>query len=201
LTRRQLLDFGCGPGGFLLKARTRARRVMGVELEARLQKHFRLHDLDVAPTLEDLPAGQRFDVITAFHVVEHLGDPADMLAQMAAKLRKGGRIIIEVPSSADALLTLYGCTPFSEFTYWSCHLFLFNADNLPLLAEKSGLQLDYVEHIQRYPLSNHLYWLSQGKPGGHQVWDFIDSEPLCRAYEAQLAALGKTDTLMAGLRL
>jgi hypothetical protein len=107
--------------------------------------------------------------------------------------------VIEVPSSADALLTLYENIPFSEFTYWTCHLYLFNASNLPLLAKSSGLSVEYVKHIQRYPLSNHLYWLAKGKPGGHQIWSFLDSEDLFRAYETQLAAIGKTDTLIVGL--
>jgi 2-polyprenyl-3-methyl-5-hydroxy-6-metoxy-1,4-benzoquinol methylase len=201
MTNRDVLDFGCGAGGFLLKARSTAHHVMGIELEARLQPHFQTNGLAVFQSIDDLPSDQRFDLITVFHVVEHLKDPANMLRQLATRLRSGGRIIIEVPSSADALLTLYENAPFSEFTYWSCHLYLFNAANLTFLAKKAVLKLDYVSHIQRYPLSNHLYWLAKGKPGGHQLWSFLDSEELFRAYEARLASLGRTDTLMASLSL
>lgn len=58
--------------------------------------------------------------------------------------------------------------------------------------------MEFIKHIQRYPLSNHLYWLSQGKPGGHVKWgEFLDSKTLSNAYEAQLASLGATDTLIA----
>ena len=110
-------------------------------------------------------------------------------------------IIIEIPSSADALLTLYKNGPFSEFTYWSCHLFLFNSTNLPRLAKKAGLKVDFVDHIQRYPLSNHLYWLANSKPGGHQLWNFLDSQELKNAYAAKLASLGLTDTLIAGFSI
>lgn len=201
MTNREVLDFGCGPGGFLLKARSKTLSVMGIELESRLQSHFQENNLNVVQHIQDLPFDQKFDLITAFHVVEHLEDPADILRQLATKLRGGGRIIIEIPSSADALLTLYKNVPFSEFTYWSCHLFLFNSSNLQLLAKKAGLKLNYVDHIQRYPLSNHLFWLSQGKPGGHQVWCVLDSKELSNAYEARLAALGLTDTLIASFSL
>lgn len=198
ITNRDILDFGCGPGGFLIKARSKTRKVMGIELESLLQSHFQKNNLNVVQHIQDLPFDQKFDLITAFHVVEHLEDPADMLRQLATKLRGGGaRIIIETPSSADALLTLYKNGPFSQFTYWSCHLFLFKSSNLQLLAKKAGLKLDFVEHIQRYPLSNHLYWLAKGKPGGHQVWSVLDSQELSNAYEARLAALGLTDTLIA----
>lgn len=201
ITNRDVLDFGCGVGGFLLKARAKANYVMGIELEARLLPHFQANGLDVFQSIDDLPFDQSFNLITAFHVLEHLEDPANMLRQLATRLRGGGRIIIEVPSSADALLTLYESTPFSEFTFWSCHLYLFNAANLPLLAQKTGLKLEYVSHIQRHPLSNHLYWLAKGKPGGHQLWSFLDSEELFRTYEARLASLGMTDTLIASLSL
>lgn len=199
MTNRDVLDFGCGVGGFLLKARSAAHHVMGIELEARLQPHFQDNGLDVFQSVDALPSDQRFNLITAFHVLEHLEDPANILRQLATRLLGGGGIFIEVPSSSDALLTLYESTPFSEFTYWSCHRYLFNAANLPRLAKKAGLKLDFVSYIQRYPLSNHLHWLAKGKPGGHQVWSFLDSEELHRAYEARLAALGITDTLIASL--
>ena len=197
MTNKDVLDFGCGAGGFIIKAQTITNMVCGVELEERLLPHFKKHKLNVSQKIESLPASQQFDLITAFHVIEHIEEPAQMLAHLSAKLREGGKIIIELPSSADALLTLYNCGPFSEFTYWSCHLYLFNAANIVLLANKAGLHLDYVNHIQRYPLSNHLHWLAKGEPGGHQVWRFMDSAELHQAYESRLAALGITDTFMA----
>jgi SAM-dependent methyltransferase len=199
MTNRNVLDFGCGVGGFLMKARSKASMVMGVELEARLEPHFNFNGLKVVKNIDDLMPDQRFDLITAFHVIEHLKDPVDILGQLATRLRGDGRIIIELPSSADALLTLYESLPFSEFTYWSCHLYLFNVANIELLARKSGLKLDYVSQIQRYQISNHLYWLAKGRPGGHQKWYFLDSLDLHTAYEKQLAAIGKCDTIFASI--
>jgi SAM-dependent methyltransferase len=201
LTNKDVLDFGCGPGGFLLKARNRTNEIFGIELETRLKQHYEKNNLFVVQHSHQLPQGKKFDYITAFHVVEHLEDPAAILIELSQRLKKGGKIIIEIPSGSDALLTLYKNKPFSEFTYWSCHLFLFNAANLKLLAKKAGLKLDYVDHVQRYPLSNHLHWLANGKPGGHQLWSVLDSDELSNAYEAKLASLGITDTLIASFSL
>ena len=128
-------------------------------------------------------------------------DPLQVLKLLAEKLSSNGQIIIEVPSSEDALLTLYDCDAFQRFTYWSQHLFLFNSNNLNLLARKAGLKVKAIQHIQRYQLSNHLHWLSKGKPGGHKAWSFIDSPELNNAYANALAAIGKTDTLVAFLEL
>jgi hypothetical protein len=111
----------------------------------------------------------------------------------------GGEIIVEVPNSNDALLTLYNNEPFQNFTYWSQHLFLFNTTTIQMLIKKAGLKLNWTKHIQKYSLSNHLYWLAKGKPGGHKEWNFIESVELNRQYENQLATLGLTDTIMVGI--
>ena len=70
---------------------------------------------------------------------------------------------------------------------------------MKLLIKKAGIKLNWIKHVQRYPLSNHLYWLSKGKPGGHKQWAFLDDQQLNQNYEQQLAALGLTDTIVAGI--
>jgi hypothetical protein len=130
-----------------------------------------------------------------------LPDPKSVLTSLGSLLQPKGRIIIEVPSSQDALLTLYDCSAFQNFTYWSQHLFLFNASTLETLVRQSGLNVVAIQHYQRYPLSNHLHWLSRGKPGGHQHWSFLDTLDLNNAYSQTLAAIGRTDTLIAHIEL
>lgn len=198
LPNKRLLDFGCGAGGFLNKAQHLADTIAGIELELRVQAHWR-NQIAIHPDVES--AGKGYDLITAFHVVEHLSDPIAMLKTLADKLSKNGRMVIEVPSSEDALLTLYDSDAFQRFTYWSQHLFLFNAETLRRLAERASLRIVTIQQHQRYPLSNHLHWLSQGKPGGHQKWAFLDNPELKVAYASALAALGKCDTLIAHLEL
>ena len=134
-----------------------------------------------------------------FHVLEHILDPKAILSELTEMLADGGQIIVEVPNADDALLTLYQCEPFSNFTYWSCHLFLFTAKTLKMLFSQVNLKVNYIKQIQRYSLSNHLYWLANGKPGGHQKWRFLNSPELHAAYEKQLTAIGKCDTLLASV--
>jgi hypothetical protein len=55
---------------------------------------------------------------------------------LTSLLNEDGEIIIEVPSSEDALLTLYKNASFSKFTYWSQHLFLFNQQTISELVKK-----------------------------------------------------------------
>jgi 2-polyprenyl-3-methyl-5-hydroxy-6-metoxy-1,4-benzoquinol methylase len=196
LPNKKLLDFGCGAGGFLNKTRQLAESVEGVELEMRVQKYW-YEQITIYPSVES--AGCAYDLITAFHVLEHLPEPRTMLKILANRLAKNGRLVIEVPSSEDVLLTLYDSEAFQSFTYWSQHLFLFNAETLRRLAEQAGLRIVTIQQFQRYPLSNHLHWLSHGKPGGHHKWAFLDSPELSNAYANALAAMGKCDTLIVHL--
>lgn len=198
LPNKRLLDFGCGAAGFLRRAKVLAAEVTGIELETRVREYW-ARQINIVSNIED--AGDGYDLITAFHVVEHLSDPRDMLKKLARLLKPQGRMVVEVPSSEDALLTLYDCDAFQHFTYWSQHLFLFNSTTLATLARQAGLRVVAMQHYQRYPLSNHLHWLSQGQPGGHQRWAFLDNQEMACAYANTLAALGKTDTLIAHLEL
>lgn len=54
LPNRRLLDFGCGAGGFLSKARELAATAHGVEPETRLSSHYQSHDLTVFQNLFDI---------------------------------------------------------------------------------------------------------------------------------------------------
>lgn len=198
LLNKNYLDVGCGGGGVLLQVRDRCQHAAGVEPQRRWREHLRERGVETFEALDAVPAAA-FDVVSLFHVLEHIADPVPFLQTVATKLAPGGRVLIEVPSADDALLTLYESGPFSEFTYWSPHLFLYTNSTLRRLAAKAGLEVEYVRHVQRYPLSNHLRWLAKGTPGGHVDWAFLDSAALTEAYANQLAALGLTDSLLASV--
>ncbi|MFC1892146.1 class I SAM-dependent methyltransferase, partial [Thermodesulfobacteriota bacterium] len=120
LPNRSLLDFGCGVGGFLIKARELVTSAHGIELESRLAQHFQAQGLTVFKSLSELNQHNqnRYDIITMFHVMEHLPDPKAILRELACLLTENGQIIVEVPNADDILLSLYNSKPFSEFTYW-----------------------------------------------------------------------------------
>ena len=193
----KILDFGCGAGGFLKRAKNIANEVKGIELDREVKKYWK-GIIEIDYTLEKtINKKDFFDIITLFHVLEHLKDPINILKNISKLIDKKGEVIIEVPSSEDALLTLYDCEPFQKFSYWSKHLFLFNNNTLRTLIEKSGLRVKSIQNYQRYSLSNHLYWLSKGKPNGHNKWSFLNSSAIDIAYSKSLEKIKKTDTLIA----
>lgn len=199
IINKNIADFGSGAGGFLMRAKDVAKSVVGIELDSKIVEHYKQNEINHSAEIDTIE-NDSLDVITAFHVIEHLSEPREILEALVRKLKKGGKLIIEVPNSDDALLTVYKNEAFSNFTYWSPHLFLYNAKTLTLLCKPLHVDIDFTKYIQRYSIANHLYWLSNSRPGGHQKWGgFIDSPELAKAYEAQLASIGATDTVIAQL--
>jgi hypothetical protein len=75
-------------------------------------------------------------------------------------------------------------------------LYLFSKNTLDVLAKKAALQTIFIKYVQRYSLANHLYWLSHGKPGGHKELEGIFDQAINQQYEAALASIGMTDTII-----
>ena len=194
ITNKSILDFGCGCAGFLMQAKKLASTCCGVEPNKSFQEHYNKIDIQVFPNIDSID--KIFDIIFMFHVLEHIEDPINLLQKLKSLLNANGRLIVKVPSSDDALLTLYNNNGFSHFTYWSPHLFLYNQKTLADLMKKSGFEIEYIQQFQRYGLSNHLHWLSNDKPGGHAKWYFLDSQEMNSAYATALAKIGKCDTVI-----
>lgn len=97
----RLLDFGCGNGGFLSAfsdcfpsweldgAETDDRHI---ETLRRISGFRHLYGVNA----EELP--ENYDVISLVHVLEHLEDPAPVLATLRSKANPGGFLLVEVPS-------------------------------------------------------------------------------------------------------
>lgn len=102
---RTVLDVGCGAGSnaALLLRRDPGKRIYGVTGSASEAELARRHmvqcwvaDLE-APLPVELTA-LRFDCIVLSHVLEHLRDPAALLARLSTQLEPGGRCVIAVPN-------------------------------------------------------------------------------------------------------
>jgi len=192
IKNKTIMDFGCGNGGFLTFAKIVAKKAVGVELQKAQEDFYKKNNLEVFFNIDGI--SDKFDFITLFHVLEHLKDPIAMLKKLGSKLNKNGEIIIEVPNSNDALLSLYKNEAFMNFTHWSCHLFLFNEQTILDTVKQAGFKVNYIKHVQRYGFCNHLYWQIRKKPGGPKKLWFVN-----KLYEKSLAQLKATDTIIVSI--
>jgi len=193
---KRWLDFGCGAASLLELMEPDCEYAYGVELNELHRASAAKRNIDVCENLEDLPV-QQFDIITLFHVFEHLDRPLEILEQLKILLSPGGMILLEVPHAKDILLETFECDPFKRFTLWSEHLVLHTQESLKAILSDIGFKSVVTSGHQRYPLSNHLYWLGNGKPGGHEEWSFLNSAELDNAYTNMLMQNDQTDTLVA----
>lgn len=96
----RLLDGGCGPYlGLARMLAPQAALAVGMDLEELRREGMATGALGVRADLGSLPFRPgSFDVIAMRSVLEHLDDPAGVLAGMSAALRPGGFIVALAPS-------------------------------------------------------------------------------------------------------
>jgi hypothetical protein len=101
-----LLDIGTGDGEFLDVARAAGYDVVGTEPSATGAglASARGHDVRTG-TLEEIDFGdRRFDLVTVWHVLEHVSRPGNFLLRAHRLLRPGGLLFVAVPNEEWILL-------------------------------------------------------------------------------------------------
>jgi SAM-dependent methyltransferase len=112
---RTVLDYGCYTGEFLARLPPHLQR-HGVEISAAAGAVAeRRAGARVTRTLSEQPPGQRFDLIVAMDVIEHVPSPRRLLAELLARLAEGGLLVITTGDGGHALFRLAGAR------WWYCY--------------------------------------------------------------------------------
>lgn len=122
---RALLDVGCYDGGFLSRIDASVVR-MGVDIDAPAIERGRRRDPDLLLThgrFESFSVPRSPDVITMFHVLEHLPDPVAVLRRLRSIASAETRLVVEVPvvergdtNDVNGFFSVQHLTHFSEAT-------------------------------------------------------------------------------------
>ena len=142
-------DVGCGKGRFLGAAKAAGWDVLGVEFAPASAEAARRNfgvDVVVGDFLE-LRLDGGFDVVTMWHVLEHLPNPAAALERAAELLRPSGRIVISVPN-IDSLQARFGGEEWFHLDL-PRHLYHFSPRSLSAIVERAGLRVARIGHF--YP--------------------------------------------------
>ncbi len=196
-TGKKIADFGCGYGDFLYETKDYTGDAVGIELQENCVRGLKERGIRSFKSLDSIP-NKSIDTFFLFHSFEHLPEPLSILSEIREKLSGSGKIVIEVPHANDFLISILGQDSFIDFTLWSQHLILHTRASLKSFLEHSGYKNVSIKGIQRYPISNHIYWMSKNKPGGHRSnLSLLETPDLNEAYAAALSAADATDTLLA----
>jgi len=153
------LDIGCGEGRFLdavQKYGLDKKNIYGIELDTKVVKELKSKGYQIFQgRVEDcnqIPESY-FDLITMFHVIEHVDDPDLLIKKIYRWLSPGGTLVIETPNinSWDAKLfrnTFWGGYHFPR--HWN----IFSQESLTQLLLKNKL----LPKICIY-LTGHSFWM------------------------------------------
>jgi hypothetical protein len=194
---KRWVDIGAGRGETIFGLGEKAAYTAAVEPDAVLRERITKGGYDTFDDVESLPRDSSFEVATFMHVFEHLHAPVQTLTALLPHLMPRAVCLFEVRHANDALLRHYDCPAYRAFSLGKQHILLHTKESLRTYLEAAGLVDIQIASVQRYPLANHLFWLSQGKPGGQLAWKHLTSPALDAAYAETLAAANMTDTLVA----
>jgi len=132
-----LLDYGCGTGELIAHCRQSRWRVQGVEPNEKARIAATQHGVPVTPDLS--PVTDSFAAVSLWHVLEHVPNPVQTLADLVTRLEKDGTIFIAVPNCASADAQHYG--PFWAGYDVPRHLWHFQQPTMKQLLTQVGLNL------------------------------------------------------------
>lgn len=171
----RVLDVGCGTGVLTrMIMDLREAEVVGVEPDSNRAAVAARRGVDVRVGILDRDLGARlgrFDVIVFADVLEHLPDPAEVLALASELLQPGGTIVASVPNVAHVSVRIdlargrFRYEPYGIMD--ATHLRWFTAENVQLLFESVGFRIRERRvtaglSLGFYTARRPMRWLPQG---------------------------------------
>ena len=149
-----LLDYGCGTGEFVLHAAKNGYTAAGYEPDHNAGEMAHTKGARVFSSWEDLEAhAGSFDVITLWHVLEHIPNPHEVLQKLQDKLRKGGLMVVAVPMANS-----YDAQHYKEaWAAWDLprHLYHFTPETLHRMLKDTDLQ-----HVATHPMPFDAWYVA-----------------------------------------
>lgn len=141
-----LLDIGCGKGKFMSYAADKRWRVSGIEpAETGSTIAERQVGIPIFRSLDDLENDEPFDVVTMWHVVEHLLEPTEELQRIKPFLKQDGRIFIAIPNF-ESIQSKLGKSKWSHLDV-PRHRVHYTPQSISNLLNSVGYDVQYIDHF------------------------------------------------------
>lgn len=138
----RILDIGAGTGDFLLECKNQNWDILGIEPNDKAKGIAVGKGIKFGNTIEKLESNS-FDVITMWHVLEHVPDVEHQVAELKRLLKPSGTIVIAVPNFKS-----YDAKYYKEF--WAAydvprHLWHFSKTAIEKLFDKQNMNLEDIK--------------------------------------------------------
>jgi 2-polyprenyl-3-methyl-5-hydroxy-6-metoxy-1,4-benzoquinol methylase len=167
-----ILDIGCGTGDFLGYCKSQNWKTLGLEPDQSARKialESNAIDAKVLKHLYEIEANT-FDVISMWHVLEHVYNLNEDIEQYKKILKKDGALIVAVPNCSSKDAEHYRSS-------WAAydlpiHLYHFRPDNMKQLFSKHGMEV--VEILPMKFDSYYISMVSEKYKGGNIFSGFVN---------------------------
>ncbi len=148
----KILDIGAGVGDFLLTAKNDGWQIVGTEPSSKAKAIAQQKGVSFVDDLKEID-NQSLDVITMWHVLEHVPDLEEQIAELKRMIKPDGTLIIAVPNFKS-----FDANYYKEF--WAAydvpiHLWHFSKTAIQQLFAKHQLQL-----VQVLPMKFDSFYVS-----------------------------------------
>ncbi len=149
---KRILDVGAGTGDFLIVAKENDFEIFGVEPNLKAKQKAKQKGVYLKNSLDDFE-NSTFDVITLWHVLEHLPNLDEQVLKISKLLSENGILIIAVPNYKSYDAKFYK-------KYWAAfdvprHLWHFSKTSIQKLFSKKGIEL-----VNTYPMIFDAFYVS-----------------------------------------
>lgn len=143
----RVLDVGCGRGILLSSLADRGCEVYGMDVsETAVSGADPRAQINVAPCLTECGyPDDHFDQVILWHVLEHLTNPREVLAEIHRILKPGGQVIVAVPNFSSLQAQWSG--PDWFHLDLPRHLFHFPVEGLRQLLERKKFTIAREQHF------------------------------------------------------
>ena len=149
---KSILDVGAGTGDFLQTCKNNSWNVFGTEPNQGARNLASQKGITLYENLSDL-SNQKFDVITLWHVLEHVDNLFEVIEQLKNLLHENGRLVIAVPNHKS-----YDANYYKEF--WAAydvprHLWHFSQNSISKLFSELNFKVE-----KTLPMKFDAYYVS-----------------------------------------
>ncbi|MCH9023637.1 MAG: class I SAM-dependent methyltransferase, partial [Planctomycetes bacterium] len=185
----------CGSGGYLLRMQLRGWHVRGMDMSSQAVQACQSRGLDVIEGIDptEIFPPESFDLISMWHVIEHVPSPTQTLRQMHRLLVDGGKLMMAMPNIEATLEKKYG-------VYWfpyelPRHFNHFDRSSLRKILKKTGFEVEFIRGQKHGRIfQKTVQYVGREKKGGY-AW-LGRRKRLCSWIEYLVDRWGEPSVLM-----
>jgi SAM-dependent methyltransferase len=175
---KNILEIGCGPGVFYNAFKKKSIEWTGIDINPYWKKFGEKNKIPISnKSLNSL--SQKYDVIIAYQVIEHVENPLLFIKEIVSKLKPGGIVQLELPNQNSLSSKIRKLSPKISYDYGfiqpPMHLRAYQTKTIKYLFDMVNLKTKNLfacsntdklwGQVRKYSLSQKLFYSSSGKIG------------------------------------